>query len=43
MWAIDYRDFHSAIHGGIYGRDRRGVEEFYKRLDAIYSDADLSP
>ena len=43
MWAIDYRDFHTAIHGLIYGKNRRDVEEFYDRLKAIYSDRDISP
>lgn len=38
MWAIDYRDMHSGIHGLYYGKDRRDVEEFYNRLDSIYSD-----
>ena len=38
MWAIDFRDMHSGIHGLYYGKDRRDVEEFYNRLDSIYSD-----
>ena len=43
MWAIDFRDMHSAIHGLIYGKNRRDVEEFYDRLNEIYSDEDMSP
>ena len=43
MWAIDFRDMHSAIHGLIYGKNRRDVEEFYVRLNGIYSDEDMSP
>ena len=43
MWAIDFRDMHSAIHGLIYGKNRRDVEEFYDRLKGIYSDEDMSP
>ena len=43
MWAIDYRDFHTAIHGLIYGKNRRDVEKFYDRLKVIYSDDDISP
>ena len=42
MWAIDYRDFHTAIHGLIYGKSRRDVEEFYDRLKAIYDDKEIS-
>ena len=38
MWAIDFRDMHSGIHGLYYGKDWRDVEEFYNRLDSIYSD-----
>ena len=43
MWAIDFRDMHSAIHGLIFGKNRRDVEEFYDRLNEIYSDEDMSP
>lgn len=43
MWAIDYRDFHTAIHGLIYGKNRRDVEKFYDRLKAIYDDKEISP
>ena len=43
MWAIDFRDMHSAIHGLRYGKNRRDVEEFYDRLKGIYSDEDMSP
>ena len=43
MWAIDYRDFHTAIHGLIYGKNRRDVEKFYDRLKVIYADDDISP
>ena len=43
MWAIDFRDMHSAIHGLIFGKNRRDVEEFYDRLKGIYSDEDMSP
>lgn len=43
MWAIDYRDFHTAIHGLIYGKNRRDVEKFYDRLKVIYADRDISP
>ena len=43
MWAIDYRDMHTAIHGLIYGKNRRDVEQFYDRLKVIYADDDISP
>ena len=43
MWAIDYRDFHTAIHGLFYGKDRRQVEKFAKRLEAISNDTETSP
>ena len=43
MWAIDYRDFRTAIHGLYYGKNRRDVEKFYDRLKVIYADDDISP
>ena len=43
MWAIDFRDMHTAIHGLIYGKNRRDVEQFYDRLKVIYADDDISP
>lgn len=38
MWAIDFRDMHSGIHGLYYAKDRKVVEEFYDGLSSIYSD-----
>ena len=43
MWAIDFRDMHSGIHGLYYGKNRRDVEKFYDRLKVIYADDDISP
>ena len=43
MWAIDYRDFRTAIHGLYYGKNRRDVEKFYDRIKVIYDDKDMSP
>lgn len=35
MWAIDYRDMNSAIHGLYYAKDRKLVEEFYEALKFV--------
>lgn len=35
MWAIDYRDMNSAIHGLYYAKDRKLVEEFYEALKSV--------
>lgn len=40
MWAIDFRDYHTAIHGLIYAKDRKVVEQFYERLSAIFDEED---
>ena len=30
MWAINFRNMRTAIHGMYYGKDRKRVEEFAK-------------
>lgn len=43
MYAVDYRNMNTAIHGLFYGKDRRMVEMFAKRLEAIEDDTETSP
>lgn len=38
MWAIDFRDMHTAIHGLYYAKDRKLVEEFYEALKSVFDD-----
>lgn len=30
MWAVNFRNMHTGIHGLYYGKDRKRVEEFAK-------------
>ena len=38
MWAINFRNMRTAIHGMYYGKDRKRVEEFAKELEYIQKD-----
>ena len=38
MWAIDFRDMHSGIHGLYYAKDRKLVEEFYEALKSVLDE-----
>ena len=38
MWAINFRNMRTAVHGMYYGKDRKRVEEFAKELEYIQKD-----
>ena len=40
MWAIDYRNMHTGIHGLYYGKDRKRVEEFANEIEYIQKNDD---
>ena len=41
MWAIDYRNMHTAIHGLFYGKDKKRVKAFEKELEYLHTATDL--
>ena len=41
MWAINFRNMHTAVHGLFYGKDRKRVEKFADRLEVINCDDEL--
>ncbi len=42
MWAINFRNMHTAVHGLFYGKDRRRVEEFARGIEDIYTATDMT-
>ena len=42
MWAIDYRNMHTAMHGLFYGKDKKRVREFEKELEYINTATDMT-
>ena len=38
MYAVDFRNMRTAIHGLFVGKDRRRMERFHRRLSAICDD-----
>lgn len=38
MWAIDFRNMNTAMHGLFYGKDFRTVNQFYKELQSLDID-----
>lgn len=43
VYAIDFRDMHTGIHGLYYGRNRKDVEKFADRLEVINCDDEITP
>lgn len=41
MWAIDYRNMNTAIHGLFYGKDKKRVKAFEKELEHLHTATDL--
>ena len=41
MWAIDYRNMYTAIHGLFYGKDKKRVKAFEKELEYLHTATDL--
>lgn len=40
MWAINFRNMHTAVHGLFYGKDKKRVEEFANEIEYIENNAD---
>ena len=38
MWAIDFRNMNTAVHGLFYGKDRKDVQAFYNNLVELNTD-----
>ena len=38
MWAVDFRNMNTAIHGLFYGADRKEVQSFYNNLKGLKSE-----
>jgi antirestriction protein len=41
MWAINFRNMHTAVHGLFYGKDKKRVEEFAKEIEYIQTASDM--
>ena len=42
MYAVDFRDMHTGIHGLYYGKDKKRVEEFAKEIEYIHTATDMT-
>lgn len=41
MWAINFRNMHTAVHGMFYGKSKKRVEEFANEIEYIEKNDDL--
>ena len=42
MWAINFRNMHTGVHGLYYGKDKRRVEKFAREIEDIYTATDMT-